>query len=131
MIESPGSVLRGAVEKLDPEVPGAKFRITVVNRAADIVDAYWQEVAEINAMADGEDRLGAAYMALGHLISGILTGTVGYFQDDECVADTMCALSVVLADCEVYLDREMIPPRQVVDAAMDASWFAPLSEDQS
>jgi hypothetical protein len=125
MTESPGSVLRAAVAGLNPEMPGALFRITVAEKSADIVDAYWKEIGEIGGLDD--DRHGAAYMGMAHALGSILTGTVGYFQDREAVADTMCTLAVAIGDCELYLDCPMIPPRPVVEVAKQT---LPFGEDE-
>ena len=121
-MESPGSALRGMIARLNPDLPGAGFRIFAVEKAAEIVDAYWKEIGEINAMVDGKDRHGMACMTMSHTLGALLTSTMAYFEDEDAVCSTMCALSIIIAHCEEFLDADMIPPREIVDAAAGTHW---------
>jgi hypothetical protein len=121
-MESPGSALRGMIARLNPDLPGAEFRAFAVEKAAEIVDAYWREIGEINAMEDGRDRMGMACMTMSHLLGSVLTSTMAHFGDEDAVCSTMCALSIIIANCEEHMDADLIPPREVVDAAADTHW---------
>jgi hypothetical protein len=123
---APGTALREVVATLDPDQPGARFRIDAANKAADIIDAWWAEMEIIQKQPDEEYARGlhgVACITIARVLSSVLTGTLAFFDDEEAVCNTVSAIAVIIADAEDYLDAELDPPRELIEAARGINGF--------
>ncbi len=120
MSRTPGSAVREVIRDIDVRLPGAAFKAKAVEKAADIIDLWWEElnVAKTAATAEEQDDIeSTACVSLSRVITAMLTATVSYFHDREAVTNTVSALAFIIAGCEEYLDAEVLPNRDIVDAA--------------
>jgi hypothetical protein len=125
-MDSPGSALREVAAELDPSQPGAKFRIDAALKAADIIDAFWAEMSAVQAQDDpvfARGLHGVACVTISRVVASVLVGTLSYFDDEEAVVNTVSALAIVIADCEDYLKEDLLPPREMVEAARGIDGF--------
>jgi hypothetical protein len=126
MTDTPGSSLRDVVSQLDPKYPGAKFRIDAANKAADIIDLWWEELSSLQKQEDEEIAKalhGVACVTVARAVGAILNGTLAFFDDDEAVTNIMSAIAIVIADCEDFLETELNPPRELIEAARGINGF--------